>query len=98
METFEDFQAVFARRGVELTEEEIAEIYSEVGARFDDGELNESNLEEVAGGGITWGMAVGAWRVGARIGMGARMLYDKKVHGNAQYTYTYDQLRRGSIW
>lgn len=87
---------IFAKRGCELTTEELDELFAKATTGFD-GELSEDEMDRVAGG-LSLAQIKAAWRVGARIGMGGRMLYDYLKTGNAQATYTFKQLAKGSIF
>ncbi|MBR5094198.1 MAG: hypothetical protein IK095_03805, partial [Oscillospiraceae bacterium] len=93
----EELKEVFAKRGVELSTEELDELFASATGSFAEGELDEEDMDKVAGG-ISLKQALSAWRVGARIGIGARMIYDHFKHGNAQYTYTLKQLKKGTIF
>lgn len=95
-ETVTEICEIFARRGLELTEEEVTALMCQVAVPAE-GELAEDDLDDVAGG-ITWEQAYGAFMFGARVGIGIRMVYDKYKYGNAQKTYTYSQLKSGKFW
>ena len=63
--TADEFQTLFAKHGVELTAEEVEKLCEAIVKSQESGELNENELENVAGGfgfilGLSIGVAVGA--------------------------------------
>ena len=51
--TMDDFQMAFQKHGIEMTEEEVVSIVSQIAKRkeeIDNGEISEEDLENVAGG------------------------------------------------
>ena len=62
-DTSEDVKNVFAEYGVELSVEDIEEIYNEC-VNAENGELGEENLDQVSGGSF---IAIGACFVGGYI-------------------------------
>ena len=99
VESRDDYIKVFAARGVELTEEEADEMLKDL-LLPTDGELNDDDLEGVAGG-ITFAAVLAAvkkgWGIGARAGMLARMLYDKIKTGNAYANYNWKNVITGKV-
>ena len=96
-ESVEEFRDVFAKRAVELSEEESVELVEKILVAGQDGELTEADLENVAGG-LTLKQAIWAFKMGARVGIAARMVYDYYKHGNAYKNYTLKQLMSGKFW
>lgn len=97
-DSVEAFREVFAKRNIELSEDEALELFDGafVGAESD--ELNEDALDNVSGGAVTWEKAKKAFLIGARVGIGARMVYDHYKYGNATKTYSKSQLISGKFW
>ena len=95
----EDYIKVFAARGVELTDEEADEMLKDL-ILPTDSELNDDDLEGVAGGislaAIYKAIKTG-WNIGSRAGMLARMLYDKIKTGNAYANYNWNNVITGKI-
>ena len=87
---------IFGSRGLTLSEDEASELMASAVVP-EEGELDENALNNVAGG-ISWKQAKDSFLFGARVGIGARMLYDKYKYGNAQRTYSYSQLASGKFW
>lgn len=94
-ESVDAFCAVFAKRGIEMSQEEASELLQTAVSSSPDGELDENSLDAVAGGG---GCAAIAWGVGARVGILGRMVYDYCTTGNPFKNYSPEQLITGSIW
>lgn len=90
----EAFCEVFAKRGLEFSQEEANILLNQVVTASSDDELNEDVLETVAGGGF----AALAWGIGARVGIAGRMVYDYYKCGNAFANYSVDQLISGKFW
>ncbi len=97
VESYEDIKAVFAAYDCQLSDEDIDTMFNKVAASCAEGELDEENLDNVAGG-ISWGAVKLAWGVGKRAGIGIRMVYDHYKYGNAQKNYSYKQLVTGKLW
>ena len=95
IETKEEFQALFARNGIEVTDEEASEMLAEAMNSTVQGELNEDQLESVAGG-IALSKFYAAWKWGTRFGIGITMIYDYYKYGNATKTYSVDNLIKGN--
>jgi len=66
--TYEDFRKIFAIRGVEITEEELNELADSLPSQTEQ-ELDDEDLDKVAGGGIAAGLLIIAG--GITIGIGA---------------------------
>lgn len=92
----EAFLAAFARKGIELTSEEADELLLEIVPAEKAGELNENDLESVAGG-ISLKAAIAAWKAGVRVGIVARMIYDKLRYNNAYKNYNWDNFLKGKV-
>lgn len=94
MDSVEEFRALLSNYEVDVTDEEVDTLLMQALQGSESEELSEEQLENVAGG-ISWKNAVTAWRVGARIGMGIRMIYDYHTTGNAYKNYTLKNLATG---
>lgn len=92
----EAFLAAFAGRGVTLTGDEADELLADALTPQHDGELDENELEAVAGG-ISWKAVVAAWETGVRIGMIARMIYDKLKYNDAYRNYNWNDFIKGRV-
>ena len=90
--TVEELQAVFARRGVTVTEDELDELVVST-IEVPEGELSEDDLSNVAGG-ISLKQLALAWKIGGCIGISLRRLYDKYKHGNPNYTYSFKDFQK----
>lgn len=81
-----------------LTEDEIAELMVGAINSSGDGELDEDSLDEAAGGVSYLSAFIKAAGVGARIGIAARMVYDKYKYGNPYKNYNMSHLKSGRFW
>lgn len=94
IKTVDDFRAIVADYNCNLTDEDVDELFQKAISSTSNGELNEADLEQVAGGGLI----KSAWRWGARLGMGIRMVYDYCKTGNPQKTYSIKDLKKGTVF
>lgn len=97
-DSVEAFREVFAKRNIELSEDEALELFDGAFVSAESDELDEDALDNVSGGGVTWAKAKSAFLTGARVGIAARMVYDKVKYGNATKTYSTKQLKSGKFW
>ena len=97
-DSVEAFREVFAKRDIELSEDEALELFEGAFVSAESDELDEDALDNVSGGAVTLKKAASAFLVGARVGIAARMVYDKVKYGNATKTYTTSQLKSGKFW
>lgn len=69
-DTPEKIQAAFATKGIELSLDEVKELVVKVVdmAGNNDGELNENALDNVSGGLLGWGIALGMGALGTAVG------------------------------
>lgn len=96
-DSVEAFREVFAKRNVELGEDEALELFEGAFVSAASDELDEDTLDNVSGG-VTWAQATSAFLFGARVGMAGRMVYDYYKYGNATRTYSIKQLKSGKFW
>lgn len=68
VESMEQAQELFAKEGVDINDE----------ISLAEEEMSESELDNVAGGFITFGQAVKAWGAGCTIGVYIRNIWDMK--------------------
>ncbi len=97
MDSVEEFRALLADYQVDVTDEEVDTLLMQALQGSESEELSEEQLENVAGG-LSWKGVGIAWRIGARIGMGIRMIYDYHTTGNAYKNYTLKNLATGRIF
>ena len=79
LETPEEVQAAIKEKGVDISLDEINQIKDYIIANADKEELDDEQLEQVAGGSITVGTVIGAVIVGAAI-VSATAKLGSKVH------------------
>lgn len=87
-ESFEQLvndECVLEKLNSAATPEEAAAMVAEYGfdlnkelSAIPEGELDEAQLDEVAGGALTWKAVTTAWSVGAQAGVVIRNLWDMK--------------------
>ncbi len=92
----EGFIKVFAERGVQVSEED-ADRFLKQGQPIDEnGELDDSALEEVSGGLALWAI-IAAWKGGKAVGQMLRRAYDQIRYGNANRSYSVADIVKSII-